>query len=94
MTLTNTGTATLNITSIAITGSASADFGETNNCGASLAPSASCTINITFTPSKANTRAANLQMTDSGSPRHPNGEPEWYRPTAVGELFTRRLVFW
>jgi hypothetical protein len=41
ITLTNTGTASLTITSIA----ASANFAETNNCGSSLAAGANCAIN-------------------------------------------------
>jgi Abnormal spindle-like microcephaly-assoc'd, ASPM-SPD-2-Hydin len=46
VTLSNYGTATLNSESIAAT----ADFGETNSCGASLASGGSCPINVTFTP--------------------------------------------
>ena len=48
VTLTNTGTATLDITGIA----AGSQFGQTNNC-ASLAPSASCTVQVTFSPAVA-----------------------------------------
>ena len=48
VTLSNTtGTAALTITSISI----SANFGETNNCGGSVAIGGSCTINVTFSPS-------------------------------------------
>ncbi|HEY6272858.1 MAG TPA: choice-of-anchor D domain-containing protein [Terriglobales bacterium] len=46
VTLTNTGAATVTITAII----ASVDFAQTNNCGASLAAGASCTISVTFTP--------------------------------------------
>lgn len=45
-TLTNTGDQPLAISSIAAVGT----FAETNNCPASLAANASCTISITFTP--------------------------------------------
>ena len=45
-TLTNTGNAPLAISSIVTTG----DFGVTNNCGRSLASSASCSLGVTFTP--------------------------------------------
>lgn len=68
VTLTNRGSASLNFTSIAITGQNSTDFTQTNNCGASLAASASCTINVTFTPDKANNRAASMKITDNASP--------------------------
>lgn len=47
ITLSNTGTAALSITSIVATG----DFAQTNNCGASLAVGKNCAINVTFTPS-------------------------------------------
>jgi len=50
-TLSNLGPGNLNISSIAITGVNASEFAETNNCGSSLTPGASCTINITFTAS-------------------------------------------
>src|SRR5580698_1581432 len=40
VTLTNTGTAALTLSSIAIGGANSGDFAESNNCGTSLAPGA------------------------------------------------------
>src|SRR5262249_36071521 len=36
--------------------STSGDFGQTNNCGTSLASTAACSIQITFTPSAAGSR--------------------------------------
>jgi hypothetical protein len=68
VTLTNTGSASLSISSIAVTGNASTDFAETNNCGTTLAPSASCTINVTFTPPKTGTYVASLKITDNATP--------------------------
>ena len=66
LTLQNVGTATLNIGSIA----ASGDFAQTNNCGATLAASASCTINVTFTPTVAGVRSGAVTVTSDapGSP--------------------------
>src|SRR5438094_9424458 len=71
VTLTNSGGAALSISSIAVTGTNSADFGQTNNCGSSLAASSSCTINVTFTPAASGTRSGTLTVTDnaSGSPQ-------------------------
>jgi hypothetical protein len=46
VTLSNTGNAPLNITSIATNGM----FTETNNCGSSLAAHSACTINVSFAP--------------------------------------------
>jgi hypothetical protein len=66
VTLQNTGTANLNISSIGTTG----DFGQTNACPAFLAPAASCTINVTFTPLLAGGRVGELKILHdaSGSP--------------------------
>jgi ASPM-SPD-2-Hydin domain-containing protein/centrosomal CEP192-like protein/HYDIN/CFA65/VesB family protein len=71
ITLSNTGASSLSISSIAITGTNAGDFSETNNCGSSLAANSSCTIDVTFKPTAAGTRAAALAVTDnvSGSPQ-------------------------
>jgi dienelactone hydrolase len=67
VTLTNYGTMALNITSIV----ASGDFSQTNTCGSSLAAGASCTINVTFTPTQIGTRTGAVSITDNapGSPQ-------------------------
>jgi FG-GAP-like repeat/Abnormal spindle-like microcephaly-assoc'd, ASPM-SPD-2-Hydin/FG-GAP repeat len=66
VTLTNTGNAALSITSMA----APRGFTQTNTCGASVAAGASCSIQVTFTPTAAGAASANLTMTDNapGSP--------------------------
>ena len=51
VTVSNTGNATVTITTLSING----DFTETNNCGSSLAPGASCKFNITFRPTSVGT---------------------------------------
>ena len=65
--LTNSGTATLSIASIAAT----ANFGQANNCLSTLAPGKSCTINVTFTPSASGTLNGTLSVADNatGSPQ-------------------------
>jgi hypothetical protein len=67
VTLINTGNATLTISSI----TASGDFAQSNNCGSSLAASASCTVSVTFTPTAIQTRTGDIALTDnaSGSPQ-------------------------
>ena len=67
VTLTNSGTAAMSITSIAISG----DFSETGSCGLTLAMSAACTISITFSPTAAGSRTGALTITDNapGSPQ-------------------------
>ena len=71
VTLSNNGTATLLISSIAVTGTNSGDFTQTNTCGASIAAGASCTIMVTFAPTQAGSRSASLSITDNapGSPQ-------------------------
>jgi hypothetical protein len=80
-TLTNTGELTLTITSIAVTGSNSGDFAETNNCPGSLLPSGSCTITVYFKPSTTGTRNAAVSFTDNA----PNS-PQKLPLTGVGVL--------
>lgn len=71
VTLSNTGTAALAISSITITGADAAAFSQTNTCPASLAAGTSCTLTARFSPTATGARAASLQVTDSaaGSPR-------------------------
>ncbi len=71
VTLSNTGNATLTISSIAITGTNSADFAQTNSCGTSLAAGARCAITVTFAPRAAGSRSATLNVSDNstGSPQ-------------------------
>lgn len=45
--------------------SASGDFSQTNNCGSSLAASASCTVSVTFNPTAAGARTGTLTLADS-----------------------------
>ncbi len=62
VTLTNTGTATLNISSI----TASGDFHISNNtCGATVAAGANCAVSVTFTPTKKGARSGTLSFTDN-----------------------------
>jgi hypothetical protein len=71
VTLTDFGTATLNIASIVVTGVDRADFAQSNNCGSALAPGGSCTVNVSFTPTQAGSRTATITISDnsSGSPQ-------------------------
>jgi FtsP/CotA-like multicopper oxidase with cupredoxin domain len=65
-TLTNSGTASLTISRISLGGASPNRFNQTNNCGASVAIGASCTINVTFTPQQAKVAySATLQISDN-----------------------------
>jgi pimeloyl-ACP methyl ester carboxylesterase len=59
--LSNTGNAALTITGMA----ASANFGQTNNCGTSVAANGSCTINVSFAPTATGTLTGTLTITDN-----------------------------
>jgi hypothetical protein len=63
--LTNGGNIALTILSITITGTNAASFTETNNCGSSLAASASCMISVTFKPLASGTVTAAISISDN-----------------------------
>jgi hypothetical protein len=66
VTLTNTGSATLNIASIATSG----DFAQATSpkpCGSTLAAGKNCVIKVTFSPSQLGTRTGNITITDDAS---------------------------
>jgi hypothetical protein len=58
--LSNAGDAPLNVGSVTTSG----DFGQINNCPASLAPGSACSIVVTFTPVVAGVRNGTLVVTD------------------------------
>lgn len=60
LTVANTNNANLRIVSVSATG----DFAETDNCMSSspLAPGATCTLNVTFTPSTIGVRQGSISM--------------------------------
>ena len=69
--LSNTGNGSLSISSMAVSGTNSRDFTQTNNCGGGIAAGSNCTITVTFTPSAAGSRSASLTVSDNagGSPQ-------------------------
>jgi len=81
--LSNTGTAPLTIAGIAITGTNSGDFAQTNTCGGSLAVATNCTISVTFTPTATGTRTASVSITDNAT-----GSPQTVPLTATGLDFS------
>src|ERR1700693_2372098 len=71
MTVSNTGSASLEISAISITGAEAAMFQAGNNCGAPLlAGGGECTITATFVPTNAAASAADISITSNaaGSP--------------------------
>ena len=71
VTLSNTGTASLTINSIGITGANSGDFARTTTCGATLAAGANCSISVTFTPTAAGARTATLTVANAAPATSP-----------------------
>jgi hypothetical protein len=70
VTLTNSETAAISIAAIAINGTNSDAFSQTNNCPSSLAASATCSVTVTFSPTTSGNFGATLSVSDS-LPRSP-----------------------
>jgi hypothetical protein len=66
VTLANSGNATLSISGIQIAG----DYGQTNNCPASLSDRSSCAVNVTFAPTASGARSGTVTIND-GAPDSP-----------------------
>ena len=66
ITLSNPGTSPFSLSGITTTG----DFTQTSNCGATVAPGASCTISVKFAPTANGSRTGTLRVADTapGSP--------------------------
>jgi hypothetical protein len=90
VTLSNYGTVALSIGSISIKGVDPGDFHQTNTCASSVAPGASCSIAVTFTPTGINSRTASLSIADN-APASPQsvslsggGTVVEFNPTSLG----------
>ena len=82
VTLTNTGSGSLTINAIGISG----DFAQTNTCGAlpaALAAGANCVISVTFAPTAVGARTGTLTVTDTAG-----GSPHTVPLTGTGWDFT------
>jgi HYDIN/CFA65/VesB-like, Ig-like domain/Beta-propeller repeat/Cep192 domain 4/Abnormal spindle-like microcephaly-assoc'd, ASPM-SPD-2-Hydin len=69
VTVMNTGASTITVNSI----TASAPFattsqGQSNYCGATIAPGASCTVGVTFSPTTAGAQSGTLTVMDNDTP--------------------------
>ncbi|HWB34966.1 MAG TPA: choice-of-anchor D domain-containing protein, partial [Rugosimonospora sp.] len=63
VTVTNTGTAAASVSGISVSG----DYSQTNNCGASIAAGASCTVSVSFRPTASGTRTGTLTITSNAT---------------------------
>jgi hypothetical protein len=84
LTVQSTGTTAVTISSLAITGTNAGDYSITSNtCPTSpgtLAAGSACSVTVTFTPSVAATRTANLVFTDTAT-----GSPQTVPLSGVGQ---------
>jgi hypothetical protein len=70
--LTNSGTAAVTVSAVAITGADKGDFAiQSNGCTTIAGAGGTCTITLTFTPAATGARSASLSVTDTdpGSPQ-------------------------
>ncbi len=65
--LTNSGTATVTLTSITLTGTNPTSFEALNACGATLAPAATCSVYVALKPKVVGAASAKLTITDNGA---------------------------
>ncbi len=72
-------TGTVNSIVAATTG----DFSRTTDCPATLAQTASCTVNVTFTPTAGGTRNGSVSITSSGA-----GSPQSVTLTGTGDTLS------
>lgn len=62
----NASNAMATLWQIALLGPNAGDFSKSGTCGSALAPSASCQVNIMFTPSSQGSRSASLVISNDG----------------------------
>jgi phospholipase C len=87
VTITNHGKTTLSLTGISTVG----DFADTSTCESILAPSGSCNISVTFTPTTSGIRYGNLIIADNDP-----STPQTVRLTGTGtavSLSTTKMNF-
>jgi hypothetical protein len=71
VTLTNTGTAPLQISSVTVTTATAGEFLASESCPGTVAVGQTCTLSVTFAPQITGTRTGTLQMI-SNAPTSPD----------------------
>jgi hypothetical protein len=79
VTVKNSGTANLTVTSITLAGTNASSFVQANECGSPLAPGASCAILVALKPTVTGSLTATLSIADNGS-----GSPQVVTLTGTG----------
>jgi hypothetical protein len=67
ITLSNSGNSTVTISGLAFSGTNASEFAETDNCVGSVVAGATCTINVTFSPTATGTRTGTLSIKDNAT---------------------------
>src|SRR6267143_517651 len=83
VTLTNSGSGALSISSLVLGGANSGDFSKADTCGASVAAGGSCAINVTFKPTVGGSRTGAVMITDNAA-----GSPQSVALTGAGTDFS------
>jgi hypothetical protein len=83
--VTNIGSASMTLGTPYVRGMNMSDYTETSTCPTTLAPNASCTIKITFTPSAVGPRIAQIMIPDNAA-----GNPHNTTVTGLGEAAANR----
>src|SRR5262249_39615092 len=65
ITLSNTGTSSVTINGIVVTGASANDFTQNGNCSSVLGPAASCQITVVFKPLAAGNCSASISIADN-----------------------------
>ncbi len=79
VTVTNTGSTAVSVSSVAIAGRNYHDYSETNTCGTQIDAGATCKVTVTFTPGAKGTRDALVNVNDNGG-----GSPQGVLLTGTG----------
>jgi hypothetical protein len=77
--VTNTGTASLQVSSVNISG----PFSQTNTCGAAVAVNGTCSISVTYTPTGSGPQTGALSLTDNAA-----DSPQSVALSGTGEDFS------
>ena len=95
VTLSNTGSIALGVTSISISGTQSSDYAQTNTCGSALAAGVTCTISVTFAPQLSGLRTAAIQIADNAfnTPQTINLTGTGATPSAAASVTPGTLTF-
>ncbi|MGA8765187.1 MAG: FG-GAP-like repeat-containing protein [Candidatus Sulfotelmatobacter sp.] len=96
ITATNVGRADLLVTNVRVSGNNATSFTQTSNCKGTLAPGASCDLNVTFVPQNRGPLAGIMILSDNAMARQQtvylSGIGEWASLTPAGLTFSEQKI--